>query len=79
MARRRIKRAEQNADISASTRWPAAGKVKPGRLPVHHEAWTLSACSPGSAVPVVAAFSEGSTRIYVKAPLLSGPETPSQA
>lgn len=39
MARRR-KTTAGKADIFAPTRRPAAGKRKPGRPPVHDEAWT---------------------------------------
>src|SRR5688500_17030067 len=39
MARRR-RTAAKKADIFAPTRRPAAGKRKPGRPPVHEEAWT---------------------------------------
>jgi hypothetical protein len=41
MARRRTSPvAKPSADIFAPTRRPAAGKRKPGRPPVHDEAWT---------------------------------------
>jgi hypothetical protein len=41
MARRRKpKSAKPTADIFAPTRRPASGKRKPGRPPVHDEAWT---------------------------------------
>jgi hypothetical protein len=41
MARaRKSKRSKTSPDIFASTRRPAAGKRKPGRPPVHDEAWT---------------------------------------
>jgi len=41
MARRRkAKPTKPSADIFASTRRTAAGKRKPGRPPVHDEAWT---------------------------------------
>ncbi len=40
MARRPITRAKRNRNPVASTRRPAAGKRKPGRPPVHDEAWT---------------------------------------
>lgn len=40
MARRRKTSAGKKADIFAPTRRPAAGKRKPGRPPVHDEAWT---------------------------------------
>ncbi len=40
MARRPIARAKRSADVFASTRRPATGKRKPGRPPVHDEAWT---------------------------------------
>lgn len=41
MARRRTTAVSKpSADIFAPTRRPAAGKRKPGRPPVHDEAWT---------------------------------------
>ena len=40
MARRRKPSSMQKADIFAPTRRPAAGKRRPGRPPVHDEAWT---------------------------------------
>ena len=40
MARRRKPGSAQKADIFAPTRRPAAGKRRPGRPPVHDEAWT---------------------------------------
>jgi len=40
MARRRKPSSIQKADIFAPTRRPAAGKRRPGRPPVHDEAWT---------------------------------------
>jgi hypothetical protein len=40
MARRRKPTAGRKADIFAPTRRPALGKRKPGRPPVHDEAWT---------------------------------------
>ena len=40
MARRRQTPAGKKADLFAPTRRPAAGKRKPGRPPVHDEAWT---------------------------------------
>src|SRR6188768_3742651 len=40
MARRRKPSCIQKADIFAPTRRPAAGKRRPGRRPVHDEAWT---------------------------------------
>src|SRR5687767_7541040 len=40
MARRRKTTTGKKADIFAPTRRPAAGKRKPGRPPVHDEAWT---------------------------------------
>ena len=40
MARRRKTTAGKKADIFAPTRRPTAGKRKPGRPPVHEEAWT---------------------------------------
>jgi hypothetical protein len=40
MARRRRPNSAQKADIFAPTRRPAAGKRRPGRPPVHDEAWT---------------------------------------
>ena len=40
MARRRKSTSGKKADIFAPTRRPAAGKRKPGRPPVHDEAWT---------------------------------------
>ncbi len=40
MARRRKASPAKRADIFAPTRRPEAGKRKPGRPPVHDEAWT---------------------------------------
>ena len=40
MARRRKPSSAQKADIFAPTRRPTAGKRRPGRPPVHDEAWT---------------------------------------
>jgi hypothetical protein len=40
MARRRTTVTARKADIFAPTRRPVAGKRKPGRPPVHDEAWT---------------------------------------
>ena len=40
MARRRRSNSAQKADIFAPTRRPAVGKRRPGRPPVHDEAWT---------------------------------------
>ena len=40
MARRRKATTPKRADIFAPTRRPEAGKRKPGRPPVHDEAWT---------------------------------------
>ena len=40
MARRRKPSSAQKADIFAPTRRPAVGKRRPGRPPVHDEAWT---------------------------------------
>jgi hypothetical protein len=40
MARRRKTTTGKRADIFAPTRRPTAGKRKPGRPPVHDEAWT---------------------------------------
>jgi hypothetical protein len=40
MARRRRTSTGKKADIFAPTRRPATGKRKPGRPPVHDEAWT---------------------------------------
>jgi len=40
MARRRKTTTGKRADIFAPTRRPSAGKRKPGRPPVHDEAWT---------------------------------------
>jgi hypothetical protein len=40
MARRRKSKPSVSADIFAPTRKVAAGKRKPGRPPVHDEAWT---------------------------------------
>jgi hypothetical protein len=40
MARRHKPASGQKADIFAPTRRPAAGKRRPGRPPVHDEAWT---------------------------------------
>lgn len=40
MARRRKTTPGRKADIFAPTRRPALGKRKPGRPPVHDEAWT---------------------------------------
>jgi hypothetical protein len=40
MVRRRKPTAGKKADIFAPTRRPSAGKRKPGRPPVHDEAWT---------------------------------------
>ena len=40
MARRRNTTTGKRADIFAPTRRPSAGKRKPGRPPVHDEAWT---------------------------------------
>jgi hypothetical protein len=40
MARRRKPTSAQKADIFAPTRRPASGKRRPGRPPVHDEAWT---------------------------------------
>lgn len=40
MARRRKTTAGRKADIFAATRRPTTGKRKPGRPPVHDEAWT---------------------------------------
>ena len=40
MARRRKPSSMQKADIFAPTRRPAVGKRRPGRPPVHDEAWT---------------------------------------
>lgn len=40
MARRRTTGTAKKTDIFAPTRRPAAGKRKPGRPPVHDEAWT---------------------------------------
>ena len=40
MARRRRSTVGKRADIFAPTRRPATGKRKPGRPPVHDEAWT---------------------------------------
>ena len=40
MARRRKSTPRPNADIFAPTRKTATGKRKPGRPPVHEEAWT---------------------------------------
>jgi hypothetical protein len=38
--RRKATPSKNSADIFAPTRRPAAGKRKPGRPPVHDEAWT---------------------------------------
>jgi hypothetical protein len=40
MARRRTTTPGRKADIFAATRRPPSGKRKPGRPPVHEEAWT---------------------------------------
>ena len=40
MARRRKSTTAKKADLFAPTRRPPAGKRKPGRPPVHDEAWT---------------------------------------
>ena len=40
MTRRRRTLSGKKADIFAPTRRPASGKRKPGRPPVHDEAWT---------------------------------------
>ena len=40
MARRRKSASGTRGDIFAPTRRPAAGKRRPGRPPVHDEAWT---------------------------------------
>jgi hypothetical protein len=40
MARRRKPGSAQKADIFAPTRRPPTGKRRPGRPPVHDEAWT---------------------------------------
>jgi hypothetical protein len=40
MARRRAPLSGKKTDIFAATKRPTAGKRKPGRPPVHDEAWT---------------------------------------